>query len=104
MSGVTSAGCSCTAPTDGEAGVDGSANEVWTLGTAEGEVSSVGFAPRVAIVDTAKKITTADAAMIDPCTHRVRRLAGAVGGAILVPPEIRTAMSDTDGSYSTTHR
>lgn len=103
--GATMTGCCCTESTDGGAGVDISGNEVWMLGTADGEVSSVGFAPpRVAIVDTAKIITTADVATIDPWTHRVRRLTGAVGEAILVPPGIRTAMSDTNRSYSATHR
>lgn len=65
--------------------MDGSANEVWMLGTADGGVSSVGFAPRLAIVVSAKTITTADGTMIDPWIHRVRRLTVAVGGDISFP-------------------
>ena len=52
----------------------------------DGDVSSVGFASRLAIAAAAKMMTTAEAAMIRPWTHRVRRGTGAVGEAIAVPP------------------
>lgn len=69
--GATITGCSSIASTDGEVGMDDSANDVWMLGTAEGEISFIGFAAREAIIDAAMMMTAADAAMIKPWTHRV---------------------------------
>lgn len=52
----------------GEAALDGSGQRTTSgcLGQSSVKVSSVGFARRPAIVDTAKLITTADATMIGP--------------------------------------